>query len=326
MLQFAYSYIPTAPSPGHRFLYMGNTSLKRRFRADAAAAGIRFDPAFYHAAFEDSELAYRLIPRGLEIRYAPAARVAHDYWMDLDSFMERERRAGAMAVVFYRKHPVLDEHLQVRWIADLVKRAAALTGQPGLLGRLEAFDRETDTLLRSFAASLDGLTAIGRQPDVANAATVPNERVRTALHAIFAVVFDVQRTRGKVTEWFSNVDHPDAARAARILGSVMRTIEFLTSGAAHMDPLRLAAPFDAQALGDLRGRLAEIPGVPWSPASALPGSPREYARRFLLTPTVLSRLIRLDRFLEAHVASALGGARVARYRRARRRVKTFFLP
>ena len=65
MLQFAYSYIPTAPALDHRFFYTSNISLKRQFLVDAADAGIRFDPRFRRAAFEDSEFAFRLMPRGL---------------------------------------------------------------------------------------------------------------------------------------------------------------------------------------------------------------------------------------------------------------------
>ena len=74
MLQFAYSYIPTAPALDHRFFYTSNISLKRQFLVDAADAGIRFDPRFRRAAFEDSEFAFRLMPRGLQHPLRPAQR------------------------------------------------------------------------------------------------------------------------------------------------------------------------------------------------------------------------------------------------------------
>jgi GT2 family glycosyltransferase/glycosyltransferase involved in cell wall biosynthesis len=317
MLQFAYSYIPTAPTLDHRFFYTSNISLRRQFLTDAALAGVRFDPSFYHAAFEDSELAYRLIPRGLDIRYAPDARAAHDHWMDLASFRERERRAGAMAVVFYRKHPGLDDQLQVRWIADLVEPAAALTRQPDLLARLESFDRETDTLLGSFAASLDGLMAIRRGTDVDARPAVPAENVRAALHSIFAVIFDVERARGKLTEWFAAADDQDAARAGRILASVVRKIEFLTSGAGQVDR-RLAATLDPGSLAELRGRLAQIPGMPT-------GAARGSARRLLGSPALAARLVAIDRFLEARLAAAMGPAWGNRYRNIRLRLRRFLL-
>ncbi len=152
------------PSLDHRFFYTSNISLKRQFLVDAAGAGVRFDPCFRHAAFEDSEFAFRLMPRGLQIRYAESARATHDHWMDLDSFARREFGAGEMAVVFYRKHPGQDDQLQVRWIADLVEPATALLAQPDLLRHLEAFDVQTDALLRALAGSLEELLAIDRQP------------------------------------------------------------------------------------------------------------------------------------------------------------------
>ena len=124
-LQFAYTLIPRLPALDHRFFYTSNISLKRDFLVSAADAGIRFDPAFRHAAFEDSEFAFRLMPRGLEIHYVESARAVHDHSMDLESFAARERRAGEMAVVFYRKHPGQDEQLQVQWLAELSALANA---------------------------------------------------------------------------------------------------------------------------------------------------------------------------------------------------------
>ena len=77
MLQFAYPLIRQLRVLDHRFFYTSNISLKREFLADAAAAGVRFDPCFRHAAFEDSEFAMRLTPRGLRIHYAEQARAVH---------------------------------------------------------------------------------------------------------------------------------------------------------------------------------------------------------------------------------------------------------
>ena len=57
--------IPKLPALDHRFFYTSNISLKRQFLVDAADSGIRFDPSFRRAAFEDSEFAFRLLPRGL---------------------------------------------------------------------------------------------------------------------------------------------------------------------------------------------------------------------------------------------------------------------
>jgi hypothetical protein len=194
-----------------------------------------------------------------------------------------------------------------------------LRQQPELLARLEAFDRESETMLRSTAASLDGLAAINSGAGSGDSPAVPNDRVRAALYAVFAVIFDVQRTRGKLAEWFSMVDDADAVRAAQILGSVSRKIEFLTSGTVPAGPL----PVDAQVVADMRGQLAQIPGMP--PAHAVPTGVRNGARRLLGSPALVTRLIRADRFLEARVAAAMGTAWADRYRAARRRLRSFLL-
>src|SRR5262249_29015473 len=137
-----------------------NISLKRRFLAEAAEAGIRFDPCFRYAAFEDSELAYRLEARGLEIRYDGNARAYHDHFMDLESFSRREYNVGQMAVVFYRKHPQLDDLLAVRWIGDWVDAVDALVARPELLARVKAFDAETDRFLVALERSLEELRGL----------------------------------------------------------------------------------------------------------------------------------------------------------------------
>ena len=157
------------------------------------------------------------MPRGLRITYAAGARAAHDHDMDLDGFARREFGVGEMAVVFYRKHPGRDDELQVRWIADLVEPAAALLAQPDFLRHLEAFDAQTDTLLRALAGSLDLVVS---DPQSGEASAL-RRRAPWSLHSILRVVFDVERTRGKLQEWFSIGRRPGArSKAAQTLASV----------------------------------------------------------------------------------------------------------
>ena len=307
-LQFAYTLIPRLPSLDHRFFYTSNISLKRQFLVDAADAGVRFDPCFSHAAFEDSEFAFRLIPRGLQIRYAENARATHDHAMDIESFASREFGAGKMAVVFYRKHPGQDEQLQVRWIADLVSPAVALLAQPERLHHLEAFDVQTDALMRALAGSLEELLAIDRQPE-SSAATAADARLRAALHNVLRVVFDVQRTRGKLQEWFSTVDDPSKVRAAQILAAVTRKIEFLSIDGEHLGTLQtVVAPFGGHA-GAGGGRPPIVQGT------------RRRLRRIVTSPSILARLLTVDRFIEARLQSATTADWVTGYRRIRSRIR-----
>jgi hypothetical protein len=321
MLQFAYRYIPTAPMLDHRFFYTSNISLKRQFLLDAAGAGVRFDPCFRHAAFEDSELAYRLMPRGLEIRYAPRARAVHDHWLDLDSFAAREFRAGEMAVVFYRKHPGQDEHLDVEWVADLVRPADALVSDPPFLQHLDAFDAQTDTLLRGLAGSLEELLAMNQRPGSDAVAGLSPERLRAGLHNVLKAIFDVQRTRGKVREWFSGVDDHRRIRAAQVLATVLRKIEFLNLTADRSGMLG-SAPINNELLEGLRARVGTLDGMAVG-AGSPPDRRRTLraVRRLLAWPGVARRLLQADRFIQSRLLTTTGGPWLERYRRARSHIR-----
>jgi GT2 family glycosyltransferase/glycosyltransferase involved in cell wall biosynthesis len=316
MLQFAYDLIPKLATLDYTFFYTSNISLKRQFLLDAADAGVRFDPCFRHAAFEDSEYAFRLTPRGLRIRYAEKARAFHDHWMDLDSFARRELHAGEMAVVYYRKHPGQDEPLQVRWVAELTGPAATLLQQPELLHHLEAFDGQTNTLLRAQAASLEELLALGPQlgPDASPALSA--ERIRAALHNVLRVIFDVERTRGKVREWYSDVDDPATVRAAQSLGSILRKIEFLNLNAGPLGVPGTMASIDSQVVASLRQKIAELEGaVSTSPARR---RLRRAVRRVLISPNILGRLLAADLFVQARLQTAW----LERYQRVRSHIRS----
>ncbi|HXH07157.1 MAG TPA: glycosyltransferase [Vicinamibacterales bacterium] len=314
-LQFAYDEIRRLPDLDHRFFYTSNISLKRAFLAEAAAAGIRFDPCFRHAAFEDSEFAYRLRPRGLRIRYHERARALHDHWVDLQSFAERERSAGRMAVVFFRKHPDQDGQLQVRRVADLVRPAAELLEDPALLDCLEAFDRETDALLRALAASLEALIALRPRSETDRAGSVLREKhLEPALHRLFETIFDVERTRGKLEEWFSGAGDEKRLRAAQVLGAVRRKMEFLARDAGLP---ALAGAFDR--------RLA-AGALPHTVGSAPDDSRRlRLAGRLIGSPSLRMRLLGLDRFIQTRLRVAAPPGWLDRYMHVRARVRDFLL-
>ena len=293
MLQFAYPLIRQLRVLDHRFFYTSNISLKREFLADAAAAGVRFDPCFRHAAFEDSELAMRLTPRGLRIHYAEQARAVHDHWMDLDDTAARERRTGEMAVIFFRKHPGHEDYLRVQWLAGLVKPAAALQSQPDLLQHLKAFDEQTDRLLRAFAGSFEQLEALNRAAAPDLAAGLPVDRIRAGMDNVLRVIFDVERTRGKVQEWYATVEDPAAIAAAQSLAGVLRKIDFLTRSAEVPALKNTLGGFDRELLAGLGGEEAGSGAGQARRSRAL--------RRLIGHPGIITRLVRLDRSIVAHL-------------------------
>jgi GT2 family glycosyltransferase len=259
-LQFAFDVIPRLPALDFRFFYTSNISLDRQWLLDAAGDGPIFDPDFTAAAFEDSELAMRLQRRGLEIVYAPEARAFHDHWMDLDGFARREYAAGRMAVVFYRKHPQIDSQLRVRWIGDWTRAVEELSARPELEARLRALDEQTDAFLRSLARTLDELGNLQHHlgVDVLHATGATRARP-PLLDVVFAVVFDVARTRGKVDEWYTDVRDPRKAELAKLLIGCARRLEFLSSTPEETQRLRGTISWlERDVIGGLASRLAAL--------------------------------------------------------------------
>jgi GT2 family glycosyltransferase/glycosyltransferase involved in cell wall biosynthesis len=228
-LQFGYALIPHLPVLDARFFYSSNVSIDRRFLVAATDGQGPFDPDFTAAAFEDTELAVRLQRQGLEIVYVPDARAFHDHWMDLDAFSRREYAAGRMAVVCYRKHPQLDEHLQVRWIGEWTGAVDELIARPALVARLRALDERTDAFLRSLAQTCDPRGNAEAAPDVETDRSGPPATKRPALlDAAYTVLFDVARTRGKVDEWYAGVQDSRATELAKMLIGCARRLESLS--------------------------------------------------------------------------------------------------
>jgi glycosyltransferase involved in cell wall biosynthesis len=247
-LQFAYAFIPNLPALDFRFFYTSNISLKRQFLLEAAADGVTFDADFTAAAFEDSEFAMRLERRGLRIVYAADAVAYHDHWMDLDSFSRREYSAGRMAVVFYRKHPQIDDQLQVRWIGDWTDAIDELAIRPDLQSRLRALDEQTGTFLRSLVQTLGDLAAL----------PAGTSRPRL-LDAALTVVFDAERTRGKVHEWYADVHDARKIELAETLLSCVRRLEFLSPAPEEIRQLSGSARWlETHVVGDLESRVADL--------------------------------------------------------------------
>jgi hypothetical protein len=264
-LQFAYEFIPGLPRLDYRFFYTSNISLKRRFLLDALDLGIRFDPCFRSAAFEDTEFAIRLERLGLEIHYAPQAVAYHDHAMDLASFSEREVAVGRSAVILYRKHPGLDPLIEVRWIAAIVDAVETVMNRPSLLDQVKAADRQGDVFLTELARSLEELLEI---PDVAESGLVAEsspDRLKTALDAVYAEIFGLARTRGKVEEWFANVESLSKREVAKTLASCIRKLEFLSQHTDRIRTLDMVA-VEPVAIDELRAKLHALEhemGDPW---------------------------------------------------------------
>ncbi len=129
-LQFGYKLIEDGATVPFNFFYTSNISLERELLASHP-----FDPTYRGAAWEDSELAYRLAAIGLTIRYNALAVTRHHHPTTIDAFSRRQHRVGKWAALLYEKHPELAGFLGVD---ELERRGTASNEQLRRLHRLVA--------------------------------------------------------------------------------------------------------------------------------------------------------------------------------------------
>jgi GT2 family glycosyltransferase len=108
-LQFGFGLIRDPEEVPFNFFYTSNVSLPRDLLLEVGL----FDTSFPHAAWEDIEVAYRLMQRGLRMVYRPSAVARHHHDITFASFRRRQEKAGEAAAIFYRKHPELGDFLAV---------------------------------------------------------------------------------------------------------------------------------------------------------------------------------------------------------------------
>jgi GT2 family glycosyltransferase/glycosyltransferase involved in cell wall biosynthesis len=266
-LQYAYQFIPDLPTLDWRFFYTSNISVSRPFLVEAAEAGIVFDPCFRHAAFEDSEYAWRLMRRGLRIHYVKDAQVVHDHPMDLAGFCAREERAGRMAVIFCRKHPTADRLLEVFWIGERAEAVRTLAADRVKVAELAALDRQTDEALSQTVAGLEArLDEAGERLDEAD-----REAASGALNGALRVIFDAARTRGKVREWYADVRDERLVEAALAGLVCSRKLQQMRSTRPESSRLRADVerlgldPAASLAAGESAMASAVLPGLAMRP-------------------------------------------------------------
>jgi GT2 family glycosyltransferase/glycosyltransferase involved in cell wall biosynthesis len=320
--QFPYHYIPSLSTLDYRFFYTSNISVKRRFLLDALEAGIRFDSCFRFAAFEDSEFAYRLQQRGLTVHYRREALAFHDHWMDLDTFSRREYKVGQMAVVFYRKHPRIDELLHVRWIGDWMDAVEKLMAQPALLERVRALDAQTDQFLVALERSLEELMAL-QSSLAAEAGTraLSPDSLRSALHTTLALIFDAQRTRGKVEEWYAGVEDRGKVQVATSLIGCLRKLDFLSANRRDLQRMGTGIAWLDSEVGTLKAHAHELTrqlgGPTETRGSRLLSAERMGGLRGRVFRTLRTADLRLQRMLREQQRPGW----LATYQRMRNRLK-----
>lgn len=149
-LQFGYALIEDPEVVPFNFFYTSNISLARLLLEEEGL----FDTTFPHAAWEDIEISYRLMQRGMKIVYRPAAVTRHYHDITFASFRRRQEKAGESAAIFYAKHPELGgflavpQALQMREDGPLPRRLRALWAALGEKWEIPGARRAIDRVLR----------------------------------------------------------------------------------------------------------------------------------------------------------------------------------
>ena len=136
--QFSYYYMRDGHEYDFRHFYTANISMKRDL---LCAQPNGFDTQFPYAAFEDSELSYRLAQQGMRIVYHSHLLGFHYHYHTIWTFSLRQYRAGMMACLLARKHPSASKWLMGKaWPYHLLVWSALARFQKPLgesLGSLE---------------------------------------------------------------------------------------------------------------------------------------------------------------------------------------------
>lgn len=149
--QFHFAYLRDGQLVDFRFFYGSNLSLPRRCLPEGAA----FDERYDQAAFEDADLGYRLLGRRRGIRYARNVVCRHVHPHTLDSFSDRQVRAGRMAAVFFEAHPEAKDLFRHAEVASAVDRVGRGSG-PQVSATLEAATAALRSALAAEADATDG--------------------------------------------------------------------------------------------------------------------------------------------------------------------------
>ena len=242
--------------------------------------------------------------------------------MDLESFARREHTVGQMAVVFYRKHPQIDDLLKVRWVGQWVDAVEKLRGQPALLDKVKTLDVQTDQFLVGLERSLEELLTLEASLGAAaNHRALPRDMVRGALHRILAVVFDVERTRGKVAEWYAMVEDREKVEIATALLGCLRKLEFLGTDGTELRRLEPGLSWVSHEVQALQAQADALQSELGTQTPVTSGGARTLARRVLLRGGVFRTLRSADRHLQATLQRRQRLGWLAAYHRMRTRLK-----
>jgi len=115
--QFCYHKITMKKEVNYRYFYTCNVSLKKKYLMENGL----FDEEFQYAAFEDTELAYRLMKKGLRIFYNKKAVGYHYHPVILKDKCKQMIKAGKSAAILRRKIPELSTNQRYNLLKTILR-------------------------------------------------------------------------------------------------------------------------------------------------------------------------------------------------------------
>jgi GT2 family glycosyltransferase len=107
---FSYDKISDKENVYWGYFYTSNVSLKKGFLQKSGF----FDENFHYAAYEDTELAYRLFQQGMQLIYDDRALAWHNHEMNFRDYLKTMQKRGESAVYLAKKVPELERKASYR--------------------------------------------------------------------------------------------------------------------------------------------------------------------------------------------------------------------
>jgi len=157
--QFGYNDLKSGQEVGYNYFYTSNISLKKKFMMENGL----FNNSFRYAAFEDSEIGYRLMSFGLKLIYNPQAIAYHKHKMDINGSIKRMKIVGESAKIFSDLHPDLIDELSLKSrrgfmgkIKNIIINILYFLGRPFNSRQINGYFWKSQ-MLKSYIKGFDGV-------------------------------------------------------------------------------------------------------------------------------------------------------------------------
>jgi glycosyltransferase involved in cell wall biosynthesis len=146
--QFSYYYLADQIKLDFRHFYTSNISIRR---AELLRLEKLFDTDFHYAAYEDVELAYRLMGDAPKILYCADILGYHHHNYTIQGFARRQYCAGRMACLLKQKHPEVAEKIGFAELERVI--GGSPKSDPSITS--EKLQKWESTILQTFEKYID---------------------------------------------------------------------------------------------------------------------------------------------------------------------------